>query len=119
MHVRVELRKRALPLVAPDLRRHLDGVVVSDDHAAQAVAERVRALAAVLLPALGGKVLAARPGDTQEIATQLFGSWVWPFELLSLLLLVALIAIIIIVAVTLLGKNLSSIFNKTATSTGS
>ena len=34
-------------------------------------------------------------------------------------LLVALIAIIIIVAVSLLGKNLSSIFNKTANSIGS
>ena len=34
-------------------------------------------------------------------------------------LLVALIAVVIIVAVTLLGKNLSSIFNKTATSIGS
>ena len=34
-------------------------------------------------------------------------------------LLVALIAIIIIVAVSLLGTNLSSIFNKTATSIGS
>ena len=34
-------------------------------------------------------------------------------------LLVALIAIIIIAAVTLLGSNLSSIFNKTATSIGS
>jgi pilus assembly protein Flp/PilA len=34
-------------------------------------------------------------------------------------LLVALIAIIIIVAVSLLGRNLSSIFNKTATSIGS
>ena len=34
-------------------------------------------------------------------------------------LLVALIAIIIIVAVKLLGSNLSSIFNKTATSIGS
>jgi len=34
-------------------------------------------------------------------------------------LLVALIAIIIIVAVTLLGSNLSSIFNKTANSIGS
>lgn len=31
-------------------------------------------------------------------------------------LLVALIAIIIIVAVTLLGSNLSTVFNKTATS---
>lgn len=34
-------------------------------------------------------------------------------------LLVALIAIIIIVAVTLLGTNLKSIFNKTASSIGS
>jgi NADH-quinone oxidoreductase subunit J len=49
-------------------------------------------LASVLLPALGGEVLSTRAGDTQEIAAQLFGSWVWPFELLSLLLLVALIA---------------------------
>jgi NADH-quinone oxidoreductase subunit J len=49
-------------------------------------------LAAVLLPALGGEFRATRAGDTQGIATQLFGSWVWPFELLSLLLLVALIA---------------------------
>ncbi|MDQ5840733.1 MAG: NADH-quinone oxidoreductase subunit J [Chloroflexota bacterium] len=49
-------------------------------------------LAAVLLPALGGEVLATRSGDTTGIAIQLFGSWVWPFELLSLLLLVALIA---------------------------
>ena len=48
--------------------------------------------AAVLLPALGGQVLATRAGDTQGIATQLFGAWVWPFELLSLLLLMALIA---------------------------
>lgn len=48
--------------------------------------------AAVLLPALGGEVLTARTGDTKAIATQLFGAWVWPFELLSLLLLMALIA---------------------------
>jgi NADH-quinone oxidoreductase subunit J len=49
-------------------------------------------LTAVLLPALGGRVLLTSAGDTQAIATQLFASWVWPFELLSLLLLVALIA---------------------------
>lgn len=48
--------------------------------------------AAVLLPALGGEILPTRAGDTQGIATQLFSAWVWPFELLSLLLLVALIA---------------------------
>jgi NADH-quinone oxidoreductase subunit J len=49
-------------------------------------------LAAVLLPALGGEVLPTKSGDTTAIATQLFGTWVWPFELLSVLLLVALIA---------------------------
>jgi len=48
-------------------------------------------LASVLLPALGGAVQ-TRPADTKGIATQLFGSWVWPFELLSVLLLIALIA---------------------------
>jgi NADH:ubiquinone oxidoreductase subunit 6 (subunit J) len=47
--------------------------------------------AAVLLPALGGEIQ-TRTADTTGIATQLFGSWVWPFELLSVLLLVALIA---------------------------
>jgi NADH-quinone oxidoreductase subunit J len=49
-------------------------------------------LAAVLVPALGGEVLPTKAGDTTAIATQLFGTWVWPFELLSVLLLVALIA---------------------------
>jgi len=49
-------------------------------------------LGGVLLSALGGQQVAPRPGDTQGIATQIFGTWVWPFELLSLLLLVALIA---------------------------
>ena len=49
-------------------------------------------LGSVLLPALGGELLPVRAGDTKAIATQLFGSWVWPFELLSVLLLVALIA---------------------------
>jgi len=49
-------------------------------------------LGSVLLPALGGGLLPVRAGDTKAIATQLFGAWVWPFELLSVLLLVALIA---------------------------
>ncbi len=48
--------------------------------------------ASVLLPALGGELRQTRSGDTQGIATQLFGVWVWPFELLSVLLLTALIA---------------------------
>jgi NADH:ubiquinone oxidoreductase subunit 6 (subunit J) len=49
-------------------------------------------LGSVLLPALGGEFLTVNAGDTKAIATQLFGAWVWPFELLSVLLLVALIA---------------------------
>jgi|BarGraIncu00222A_1022003.scaffolds.fasta_scaffold08884_2 NADH-quinone oxidoreductase subunit J len=49
-------------------------------------------LASVLMPALGGDLRTTRAADTKGIATQLFGTWVWPFELLSLLLLVALIA---------------------------
>ena len=49
-------------------------------------------LGSVLLPALGGEFLTVNTGDTKAIATQLFGAWVWPFELLSVLLLVALIA---------------------------
>jgi NADH-quinone oxidoreductase subunit J len=61
--------------------------------AAAAIGAGTTALfASVLLPALGGQLRPIRPGATQGIATQLFGSWVWPFELLSLLLLVALIA---------------------------
>lgn len=49
-------------------------------------------LGAVLLTALGGRLVSTREGRTRGIAEQLFGTWVWPFELLSLLLLVALIA---------------------------
>jgi NADH:ubiquinone oxidoreductase subunit 6 (subunit J) len=48
-------------------------------------------LLAVLLPAAGPA--RNRPGTTNEaVAEQIFGTWVWPFEALSLLLLVALIA---------------------------
>ena len=48
-------------------------------------------LAAVLLPVAGPA--RSRAGTaTTPMAEQLFGTWVWPFELLSLLLLVALIA---------------------------
>lgn len=50
-------------------------------------------LAAALVPALADvQVDADRPTTgTPEIAAAVFGSWVWPFELLSVLLLVALI----------------------------
>lgn len=47
-------------------------------------------LASVLLP-VATEVDRADVATTQ-VAGQLFGTWVWPFELLSLLLLVALVA---------------------------
>jgi NADH-quinone oxidoreductase subunit J len=49
-------------------------------------------LAGVLLAALGGRTVRIHGGTTTELATQLFGRWVWPFELLSVLLLVSLVA---------------------------
>lgn len=48
-------------------------------------------LAAALVP-LTGAAVRRRETRTGELAEQLFGTWVWPFEVLSLLLLVALIA---------------------------
>ena len=48
-------------------------------------------LAAALLP-LAGAPVERRDTSTTQVAEQLFGTWVWPFEVLSLLLLVALIA---------------------------
>jgi NADH:ubiquinone oxidoreductase subunit 6 (subunit J) len=48
-------------------------------------------LAAALLP-IAGPAVDRRDTSTTQVAEQLFGTWVWPFEVLSLLLLVALIA---------------------------
>jgi NADH-quinone oxidoreductase subunit J len=48
-------------------------------------------LAAALLP-LAGPAVDRRDISTTGVAEQVFGTWVWPFEVLSLLLLVALIA---------------------------
>ncbi len=48
-------------------------------------------LAAALLP-IAGPAVERRDTSTTQVAEQLFGTWVWPFEVLSLLLLVALIA---------------------------
>lgn len=49
-------------------------------------------LAGVLLSALGGDLVAPRGVSTTDVATALFGDWVWPFELLSALLLISLVA---------------------------
>lgn len=48
-------------------------------------------LLAALLPLAGGAV-ERRDVANQAIATELFGTWVWPFEALSVLLLASLIA---------------------------
>lgn len=50
-------------------------------------------LASLLLPFFSGATpdLDRRPSATPRIAQAVFGTWVWPFELLSVLLLVALI----------------------------
>ncbi|WP_299446408.1 NADH-quinone oxidoreductase subunit J [uncultured Phycicoccus sp.] len=47
-------------------------------------------LASVLVPLADGSVSRAEI-STDQVAEQLFGTWVWPFELLSLLLLAALV----------------------------
>lgn len=48
-------------------------------------------LAAMLVPLVGEQPVTPANGNTHAVATAIFGTWVWPFELLSLLLLVALI----------------------------
>jgi NADH:ubiquinone oxidoreductase subunit 6 (subunit J) len=48
-------------------------------------------LAAMLIPLVGEQPVTPGNGSTNAVATAIFGTWVWPFELLSLLLLVALI----------------------------
>ena len=55
-------------------------------------------LGAVLLTAVRGRVVDVEPerSAAQPLARSLFGSWVLPFELLSLLLLAALVAALVL-----------------------
>ena len=48
-------------------------------------------LGAVLITGVRGGTVSVHGGSTQALAKQLFSAWVWPFELLSLLLLIALV----------------------------
>lgn len=57
-------------------------------------------LAAMLVPLVGTGTVEPASGDTRAVATALFGTWVWPFELLSLLLLVALVGAFAVARVT-------------------
>lgn len=49
-------------------------------------------LATVLISAFGNDATAVHGRGTRALATQVFSTWVWPFELLSVLLLIALVA---------------------------
>ncbi len=48
-------------------------------------------LVVTLVPLVGDAPVTSRNGSSRAVATAVFGTWVWPFELLSLLLLAALI----------------------------
>jgi NADH-quinone oxidoreductase subunit J len=48
-------------------------------------------LVVTLVPLVGEGPVESKNGNTQAVATAVFGTWVWPFELLSMLLLAALI----------------------------
>jgi hypothetical protein len=48
-------------------------------------------LATMLVPLVGEGAVESMNGDTKAVSAAVFGTWVWPFELLSVLLLAALI----------------------------
>jgi NADH-quinone oxidoreductase subunit J len=48
-------------------------------------------LGTALVPLVGEGALESKNGDTRAVSAAIFGTWVWPFELLSVLLLAALI----------------------------
>ncbi len=53
-------------------------------------------LAAVLLSGLGAGRVRVSAGSTHDLAAAIFGPWVWPFEMLSLLLLAALVGALVV-----------------------
>jgi NADH:ubiquinone oxidoreductase subunit 6 (subunit J) len=61
-------------------------------------------LGSALVP-LGGAAVPRVQTHTGELAAQLFGTWVWPFELLSLLLLVALVAALAVSRLAVAGAS--------------
>ncbi len=79
--------------IGPD-RDHAPGLTRT--FAAAAVGGAVAALLlSVLVPLAGGwpgTTLDPSPIETERVAREIFGTWVWPFEALSLLLLAALVA---------------------------
>ena len=60
-------------------------------------------VAAVLLPTAAPTRV--RAGESDELARQIFSTWVWPFELLSLLLLAALVGAFAVAGLTGSGSK--------------
>lgn len=53
-------------------------------------------IGAALITGFGTGKVSLRPNTTEQLATQIFATWSWPFELLSLLLLIALVTAIML-----------------------
>lgn len=52
-----------------------------------------------------GQLLTRRPVSTSQVAAQVFSTWVWPFEALSLLLLAALVAALAVSRIAARGST--------------
>ena len=74
-------------------------------------------LAVSLVPLVGEGALESKNGDTKAVSTAVFGTWVWPFELLSVLLLAALIGSFALAKIA--GAGLVRTPKRTATREGS
>ncbi|MGL4173968.1 MAG: NADH-quinone oxidoreductase subunit J family protein [Actinomycetota bacterium] len=94
-----------LVLFALMLTRAPIGATSDVDHPAAARARAAIAgvlttgvLAVVLFPAVSGRTITVDDarGAAEPLATSLFDAWVWPFELLSLVLLVALVTALVL-----------------------
>lgn len=76
-------RRASTPLDAPPANRLLAGIVGGGVFGL---------IGGTLISAFGGTKVETGGPSAAEIGAQIFGTWVWPFELLSLLLLAALVA---------------------------
>ena len=74
-------------------------------------------LAVSLVPLVGENALESKNGDTKAVSAAVFGTWVWPFELLSVLLLAALIGAFALAKIA--GAGLVRTPKRTATREGS
>ncbi|MFK5582620.1 MULTISPECIES: NADH-quinone oxidoreductase subunit J family protein [unclassified Serinicoccus] len=62
-----------------------------------------------LLSAFGWGAVAVDGADNEQVAAAIFGTYVWPFELLSLLLLIALVAAVAVARAPVGGQDDASL----------